>query len=184
MIFIYLFLTSSAQAVLARPKSDAEEVEEEEEEQRNEGEEEADRREKRQLKTEKNRVSPTQAQTVRATSPSHGWRCRSQLDVFNKKNKLAGRMTIKVAAVTEMFFFPNRVTLDKAFWTCFLSCRGPTPSTWQLCRGKRLCCRDRGSPKPPTPRLSVHTHTHTRLRPSGLGPIPPVAFRLCCYQTG
>lgn len=83
------------QAVLARPKSDAEEEEEEEkekvEEERNEGGEEADRREKRQLKTEKNRVSPTQAQTVRATSPSHGWRCQSQLDVFNKKNKLVQR---------------------------------------------------------------------------------------------
>lgn len=92
---------------MARPKSNAEEVggEEEEEEERNEGGEEADRREKRQLKTEKNRVSPTQAQTVRATSPSHGWRCQSQLDVFNKKNKLAGRMTIKLAAVTEMVFF-------------------------------------------------------------------------------
>lgn len=66
----------SLQAALAEPKSKVEEEEEEEEKEKEDEEgREADRRERRQLKTERSRASPT----VRAMSPPHGWRCSLHL---------------------------------------------------------------------------------------------------------
>lgn len=47
------------------------------------------------------------------------------------------------------------------FWAFVFSCRGPTPSIWQVWKERRCCWGDWVSWKPPSPRPQVLARAHT-----------------------